>query len=53
MLVQTQPYRIVPDPKNPNKWAYQIVSGLTVIKTVGGFKSSKDAKRAYDRARKS
>jgi hypothetical protein len=51
MIAQEQNYRIVPDPANPKLWAYQVMQGVTVIKTVQGFKSSKDAKRAYDRSR--
>jgi hypothetical protein len=47
MLPQEMPFKIIPDPANPALWAYELNG-----KVVGGFKSSKLARQACDRARR-
>ncbi len=52
MLAQQQNYRIEPDPRDAKRWAYTITNGHMAVRTVGGFKTSADAKRAMKLAQR-
>ena len=51
-MIQEQNYRIERDPNDAQKWAYTLTFNYEPIKTVGGFKTSDDAKRALKKAQR-
>lgn len=52
MAIEEPQFSIVRDPKNPKLWAYEELYHWKRGKIVGGFRSSKDARRAFERAKK-
>lgn len=47
MAIEVERFRIVKDPKQAGKWAYQLNGSIEVV---GGFRSSQEARKACDRA---
>lgn len=52
MTIEAPRFRIVHDPSNRRLWAYVPMDGFRELPAVGGFKSPKDARRAFERASK-
>lgn len=52
MVIETHRFRIIRDPANSRLWAYEFFDGLRTVEPVGGFKSPKDARRAFERSSK-
>ena len=53
MSIEAAQFRIIPDPQDRSKWAYENLLHDRLDKIVGGFRTAKDARRAFERTRKS
>jgi hypothetical protein len=52
MSIETNQFRIIPDPKNPKLWAYEPLAHHQKLETTGGFRSAKEARRAFEKAKR-
>lgn len=46
---QLPQFRIIPDPNDKRKWAYEVVDGSRSIRISGGYPTANEARRAYNR----
>lgn len=53
MSIEVAQFRIISDPQDSRKWAYETLLHDRSGKIVGGFRTAKDARRAFERTRKS
>lgn len=51
MSVETSQFRIIADPKNPKLWAYEPLAHHAHLPIVGGFRTAKEARKAFERLR--
>jgi hypothetical protein len=51
MSIEVSQFRIIPDPKNPKLWAYEPLAHASRVEPVGGFRSAKEARRAFNRVK--
>jgi hypothetical protein len=53
MAIETSQFRIIPDPNDPEKWAYEPLAHHVRLPLQGGFRSAAAARRAFEKVRRS
>jgi hypothetical protein len=49
MAYERPQFRIIPDPKDPSLWAYERLAHDRIVEPVGGFRTPKEARKAFER----
>ncbi|MFG1270784.1 hypothetical protein V5F40_22800 [Xanthobacter sp. DSM 14520] len=52
MAYEREQFRIVPDARQPGRWAYEATLPGRAAETVGGFASADAARKAFERQRR-